>query len=241
MKKMVQYTVLLTVAVFIATASAQVPSSVRSREAIARVKPRLEQEMRAKGLAYGSQVFVRIFKESKELELWVKYQRRYRLFKTYRICTYGWGGLGPKESQGDGQAPEGFYGVTPKRMNPVSRFHLSFDLGYPNGYDRARKRTGSALMVHGSCVSVGCYAMTDPGIEEIYALVDGAFRSGQSYCAVHIFPFRMTDGNMKRHAGSKWIGFWENLKEGHDFFEKKGSPPQVLVKRQRYRFHWSDK
>lgn len=110
-------------------------------------------------------------------------------------------------------------------MSPVRRFHLSCNNGYPNKYDRPRKRTGSALMVHGSCVSVGCYA-----------LVDGAFKAGQTYCAVYIVHFRMTEVNVKRHGGSEWIEFWKNFKEWHDLFERNGVPPRVTVKQQIYVF-----
>jgi len=215
-----------------------VPSSARSREAIARVSPRLTKEVLDKGFNWGAPIYIRIFKKTKQLEVWLKKEESYRLFKTYEICTYGWAGrLGPKVQQGDGQAPEGFYFVTPKQMNPLSSYHLSFNLGYPNAYDRAHKRTGGALMVHGRCVSIGCYAMTDKRIEEIYALADGAFRNGQPFFRVHIFPFPMNDDNLQKYRHSKWIDFWRNLKEGHDFFESSGyKPPNVLVKNKRYVF-----
>ncbi len=218
------------------TLFAQVPSSQRSREAITRVRPKLELQLKAKKIEYGSAIFVRIFKESKELEVWMKRENTFEQYKTYRICTYGSGELGPKRRRGDGQAPEGFYFVPPKGMNPLSDFHLSFDFGYPNQYDRAHQRTGSALMVHGDCVSIGCYAMTDPVIEEIYALADAALRRGQPFFKVHIFPFRMTDESMRKHRSSDWIEFWRNLKEGHDYFEKKHIPPNVRVWNQRYIF-----
>src|SRR4030042_1777164 len=185
--------------IFASVIFAQVPESNRSREAIIKVRPQLETELKAKDLKYGSEIFIRIFKEPKELEVWIKQGNIFEKFKTYKICTYG-GELGPKEKQGDGKTPEGFYVVTPKGMNPVSNFHLSFNLGYPNEYDRDHKRTGSALMVHGSCVSIGCFAMTDAGIEEIYALADGALRNGQKSFKVHIFPFRMTDENMSKYG-----------------------------------------
>ena len=167
MKKSFQFFVLSLVILFTSTAFAQIPSSPRSREAIQRVGSQLETELKTKNLVYGSAIFVRIFKEPKELEVWIKQENKFNHFKTYKICTYGSDGLGPKVKQGDGKAPEGFYIVSPKNMNPLSEFHLSFNLGYPNEYDRAHKRTGSALMIHGSCVSIGCYAMTDAGIEEI--------------------------------------------------------------------------
>jgi len=121
-------------------------------------------------------------------------------------------------------------------MNPMSRFHLSFDLGYPNAYDRYYGRTGSALMVHGDCVSIGCYAMTDPGIEEIYALADAALRGGQPFFRVHIFPFRRTPDRIRRSRGSRWWEVWRNLQEGYAFFEREGRPPDVNVREGRYVF-----
>ena len=216
-------------------AKAQVPSSRRSQNAIAKVKPLLEEELRAKSLSYGSPIFIRVFKETKELEVWVEGKEKFELFRTYKIAAFS-GRLGPKLCEGDCQAPEGFYYVTPSRMNPNSRFHLSFNLGYPNAYDRAHGRTGGALMVHGSDVSIGCFAMTDAKIEEIYALADAAFRNEQQFFRVHCFPFRMTEENMKKHKKSKWYSFWNNLKEGYDFFENNGRPPNVLVRNKLYVF-----
>ena len=94
-------------------------------------------------------------------------------------------------------------------------------------------------MVHGSCVSIGCYAITDSLIEEIYTLADAAFRNGQRFFRVHVFPFRMNDANMTRHNGSEWYSFWENLKEGYDFFENNGHiPPNVEVRDGRYVFNY---
>lgn len=216
----------------------ELPSSPRSREAIRRVTPGLKTALKEKGFNLGAPVFIRILKASYELELWLKDKDKagYRLFKTYEICTYGSGNLGPKTRMGDGQAPEGFYFVTPERLNPLSEFYLAFNLGYPNAYDRANGRTGNFLMVHGSCVSIGCFAMTDPAIEEIYALADAALRNGQKIFRVHIFPFRMTIENMRRHKDSKWAQFWENLKEGYDHFETTRTPPNVLVNNKTYVF-----
>ncbi len=221
---------------FACLAEIKIPSSRRSRNAIQRVQQNLRCEFEEKKLQYGSLIFVRIFKESMELEIWVKSNNNFELFKTYEICTYGSGTLGPKTREGDGQAPEGFYFVTPQRLNPASYFHLSFNLGYPNKYDRIHSRTGGALMVHGSCVSIGCYAMTNEGIEEIFAIADAAFRNGQRFFRVHIFPFRMTKENMEKHKESEWIEFWKNLKEGYDFFEKNKIPPNVEVSSKKYIF-----
>ena len=197
----------------------QVPSSARSLEVRQRVAPLLVRDLEAAGLSYGSPVFMRIFKDERELELWVEKGGKFECFRTYRIAAMS-GSLGPKLKEGDGQAPEGFYFVRPSQMNPKSDYHLSFNLGYPNAYDRAHGRDGSALMVHGSRVSVGCYAMTDPKIEEIFTLADAALRKGQPFFWVHCFPFRMTDENMASHADSEWIDFWNNLKQGYDAFEK---------------------
>lgn len=221
--------------VMLQQASVAIPTSERSKEAIARVKSKLVADLKAKGLRYGNAIFIRIFKAPKKLEVWIKQQKQFSLFKTYDICTYS-GKLGPKQKQGDLQSPEGFYFVTPRQMNPYSRFHLSFNLGYPNEYDRVQERTGDALMVHGNCVSIGCYAMTDEKIEEIYALAEAAFRSGQPFFRVHVFPFYLTAENMQRFEDSVWLDFWKNLKEGYDWFERTKQPPNVLVQDKRYVF-----
>ena len=104
--------------------------------------------------------------------------------------------------EGDRQAPEGFYTVAPEQLNPNSRWHRSFSLGFPNVFDKAKGRTGSFLMVHGGCASIGCYAMTDPVVDEIWRLVTAALDTGQARVPVHVFPFRMTDGNLKLRRGS---------------------------------------
>ena len=212
-----------------------VPSSRLSLSAIAAVAPSLIQDLTDKGLAYGAPIFIRIFKEEKELEVWLKRGQEFKLFRTYDIVAMS-GDLGPKLREGDRQCPEGFYFVTPSGMNPNSRFHLSFNLGYPNAYDRVHKRTGSALMVHGNRVSIGCFAMTDEKIEEIYALADAALRNGQKFFRVHCFPFRMTKGKMEKHGKSEWASFWENLQTGYNFFERRKLPPNVLVKNVEYTF-----
>ncbi len=216
--------------------SQTIPSSHRSRQAIKRVRPKLERELNEKGFHWGMPIFIRILKESYELEICLKNGEQYEKFKTYEICTYGGEGLGPKLKRGDGKAPEGFYFVKPQQLNPYSSFHLSFNIGYPNRYDRWHQRTGGNIMVHGDCVSIGCFAMTDSAIEEIYALADAAFRSGQPFFRVHIFPFRMTEDNMEKHNPTPWLEFWQNLKEGYDYFEQRHVPPNVEVKNGRYGF-----
>lgn len=209
------------------------PTSSNLMDVEERVLPSLKEQFAAKGLQLGNPVFVRVFKETRELELWVRASTDYQLFKTYPICSYS-GALGPKLKEGDRQRPEGFYKVAPSQMNPNSSFHLSFNLGFPNRYDRAWQRTGSYLMVHGNCVSIGCYAMTNQGIEEIYLAANEAFKHGQDSFPVHSFPFRMTGENMSRHSDSDWVEFWGNLKEGYDAFESTRIPPVIQAKNQRY-------
>lgn len=181
----------------------------------------------------GAPVFIRIFKEESLLEVWIRSGAEYQHLKDYFICAYS-GYLGPKLQEGDRQAPEGFYKVKKYQLNPNSKFHLSFNLGFPNQYDREHNRTGSFLMIHGNCVSDGCYAMTDEKIEEIYSLVEGALQNGQNYVQVHAFPFRMTEENMALYSESEWYDFWVNLKEGYDYFQLEKLPPHVLVEEKRY-------
>ena len=211
--------------------------ALRIEQAKHTVLPRLRRELSRKNLRLGAPVFMRVFKEEKVLELWIEKEKggQFELFKLYPICAYS-GKLGPKLAEGDRQAPEGFYFVPRSRMNPNSKFHLSFNLGYPNAFERAKGRTGSFLMIHGNCVSIGCYAMGDRQIEEIYLLADAALDGGQAFFRVHCFPFRMTAEQLKKHAGNRWHDFWLNLKQGYDHFEHRKRPPEVTGNDSGYRF-----
>ena len=208
----------------------ELPGKERAAKAAENVLPGLKRDLAAAGLKFGDPVFIRIFKEEQLLELFVKNRAtgKFDLFRSYAVAAAS-GTRGPKLREGDWQVPEGFYFVPPDAMNPNSQFHLSFNIGYPNAYDQAHDRTGSAIMVHGNCVSVGCLAMTDEKIEEIYTLCDAAHHGGQGFFRVHVFPFRMTDARMSAAAGDPWLEFWENLKEGYDLFEKNHVPPEVSV------------
>jgi murein L,D-transpeptidase YafK len=197
------------------------------------VRPELERGFAAIGARVGDAIYLRLFKHERELELWVRRGERYVLFRTYPICTFS-GELGPKLRQGDGQAPEGFYSVGAGQLNPYSRFHLSFDLGYPNAYDRAHGRTGSMLMVHGSCVSIGCYAMGDAQIEQIYTLVAAALHGGQRRVPVHVFPFRFRQPPLPDWRRQRWGEFWSDLERGYEAFERTRVPPSVRVQDKRY-------
>lgn len=202
--------------------------------AMKQLPPEAQVLLATKGMKQETPLFIRIFKEESELEVWKqKDDGRYHHFKTYPICAWS-GTLGPKVRVGDKQAPEGFYTVTPGQMNPNSKFHLAFNLGFPNAYDKAHGRTGDALMVHGDCKSAGCFAMTDALIEEIYILAREAFQGGQKNFHVHAFPFRMTEANLARHRSSQWHEFWKGLKEGYDTFEQTQLPPTVAVCSKQY-------
>ncbi len=193
-------------------------------------------QLAAMGSSPQAAMMVRIYKEESTLEVWKQTAAgSYRLFKSYEICTWS-GELGPKFYEGDRQAPEGFYTITPGLMNPNSNYYLAFNLGFPNKFDRVHGRTGSHLMVHGACSSAGCYAMEDEQIAEIYALAREAFSAGNRSFEVQIFPFRMTAENLAKHQSSPHIEFWNNLKQGYDFFEVAQVPPSWDVCDGRYVF-----
>jgi murein L,D-transpeptidase YafK len=218
-------------------AHAQTNGMERAKTAREQVEPSLTTDLKAKGLRFGTPVFLRILKEERALELWMQEpeKRSFKLFRTYRIAAMS-GKLGPKLKEGDRQAPEGFYFVNRARLKPDSVFHLAMNIGYPNIYDRAHGRGGSFLMIHGNRVSIGCFAMTDAKIEEIYTLCDAALQKGQPFFRVHCFPFHMNDERMTEAHGDRWEPFWKNLKEGYDAFENGKIPPNVEVEKKRYVF-----
>jgi murein L,D-transpeptidase YafK len=190
----------------------------------------------SKNMDKDSPILVRVFKKEAELEVWKKdRQGQFALLKTYPICRWS-GDLGPKKKQGDRQAPEGFYTITPGQMNPNSNYYLAFNTGFPNAFDRSHGYTGSELMVHGDCSSRGCYAMTDTQIQEIYALARESFFGGQKQFQFEAFPFRMTALNMAMHRNSPNFAFWKMLKEGYDHFEATHQEPKVAVCEKRYVF-----
>ena len=194
-------------------------------------------DMQSLNMDRAAPILIRIYKEEGTLEVWKQDQTgKFALLKSFPICKFS-GKLGPKIVQGDYQAPEGFYDITPDQMNPQSSEYLSFNIGFPNAFDRSLGRTGSFLMVHGGCKSVGCYAMTDYGMEEIYGLVAEAFRGGQVKIQLQAFPFRMTTENLVRHEQDPNASFWEMLKTGDDAFLTLGQPPTVAVCDQRYVFN----
>ena len=214
-------------------AGAPVPRVSIPPIAVSEALANAERRLKAQRMTRGAPVYIRIFKQESRLELWMKKEGRWALFNKFPICRWS-GRLGPKLREGDRQAPEGFYAVTTASLNPHSSNYLAFNLGFPNAFDRAHGRTGSYLMVHGDCRSIGCYAMTDPAIAVIYGLVEAALKNGQTSVPVHIFPFRMTTKNLSRHRRSKWQKFWRQLQPAWSDFERTRKVPRVRVNGKRY-------
>lgn len=195
----------------------------------------LDARLTAAGVKLGDPILIRVFKAEALLEVWMRKGEQFVLFATYPVCNWS-GTVGPKLAEGDKQTPEGFYTVARQQLHRIGRWPRSLNLGFPNVFDRAQARTGSYILVHGGCSSVGCFAMTNPVIEEIYRLTQSAIIRGQSHVPVHVFPFRMTQDNLAKHHKSEWQGFWRNLKEGYDAFDETRIPPNVRVCDNRYEF-----
>jgi murein L,D-transpeptidase YafK len=208
------------------------------RVAAARYEKRFEikQLFRDRGIAYpAAEVFVRIFKRERVLELWARPdgQDTYALLKSYEICALS-DKLGPKRKQGDMQTPEGFYYIDD--FNPRSGFHLSLHINYPNQSDRAQgsDNLGGDIFIHGGCKTEGCMAVTDENIKEIYWIAVEARDNGQTRIPVHIFPARLNDNNMAQLSNvfqkePHLVRFWNNLKPGYDYFAQNKKLPDVRV------------
>ena len=205
-------------------------------KATKKLPPELLALLRQKNMAVQSPILVRVFKEEAELEVWKQDATgHFQILKTYPICRWS-GDLGPKFWEGDRQTPEGFYRVTPEQMNPHSNYYLAINIGFPNSFDKANKRDGSLLMIHGDCWSVGCFAMTDEQISEIYALARDSFVGGRSSFQVQAYPFRLTPANLARHRNNPNLAFWKNLQIGNDHFEATKLEPRVDVCNRHYVF-----
>jgi murein L,D-transpeptidase YafK len=188
------------------------------------------------GTTEAAPVLIRTYKKEAEFEIWKqKSDGQYALLKTFPMCRWS-GQLGPKTHEGDRQVPEGFYTIGPNQMNPNSNYYLSFNVGYPNAYDKAWDRTGGNIMVHGVCSSAGCYSMTDAQIAEIYAIAREAFNGGQREIQMQSYPFKMTAENLAKYRLDPNIDFWMQLKNGADHFEATKTEPAVLVCGKRYVF-----
>lgn len=181
----------------------------------------------------GTPVYIQIFKQERVLELYGKVGSQYRLLDTYRICNFS-GGLGPKRREGDFKSPEGFYSVKLNQLKPDSHYYRAINVGFPNQYDRDHNYSGAYLMIHGDCKSIGCYAMTNAYMDEIFTYVNAALRNGQPEVNIAIYPFHMTDSNMRNHRDSTYINFWRELQPGYAWFEKYHVPPNVVVSSGQY-------
>ena len=201
------------------------------------LSPRMVALMQEKGVATSAPVLIRTYKKEAEFEVWKqKPDGRYVYVKTFPMCRWS-GQLGPKMAEGDRQVPEGFYRITPGQMNPVSHYYLSFNVGYPNAYDRAHNATGGSVFVHGACSSAGCFSMTDEQIDQIYAIARDAFAGGQQAIQMQSYPFRMNAENLARYRNDPNIAFWKNLKEGADNFEVSKQDVSVGVCGRHYVFN----
>jgi murein L,D-transpeptidase YafK len=215
--------------------TAKLPPKLPAK-ATKKLPPELLSLLRQKNMPIHSPILVRVFKEEAELEVWKQDTTgRFQVLKTYPVCRWS-GDLGPKLWEGDRQTPEGFYRVTPELMNPHSNYHLSINIGFPNSFDKANNRDGSLLMIHGDCWSVGCFAMTDEQIGEIYSLARESFLGSQPSFQVQSYPFRLTPANLARHRNNPNLAFWKMLKTGNDHFEATHLEPKVSVCNRRYVF-----
>jgi murein L,D-transpeptidase YafK len=205
-------------------------------KAMKELSPQMLALLEQKKMPKDSPILVRLFKEESELEVWKQDTTgRFQILKVYPVCRWS-GDLGPKVREGDRQAPEGFYSITPDLMNPNSNYYLAINTGFPNAYDKANGRSGALLMIHGDCSSRGCYAMTDEQIGEIYSLARESFLGGQPSFQIQAYPFRMTPANLARHRTNPNMAFWKMIKEGNDHFEVSHLEPKVEVCNRRYVF-----
>ncbi|GGH19777.1 hypothetical protein GCM10007422_44870 [Pedobacter zeae] len=182
---------------------------------------------------------INAYKSEGKLEVWLKANtdKGYKLFRTYDFCAHS-GTLGPKVTEGDGQTPEGFYYIN--IFNPMSNFHLSLGVNYPNSVDQVRtgkdRKTGGDIYIHGNCVTVGCIPLTDEKIKEVYILGVEARNAGQERIPVNIYPFKMTEANLKKYSGQfpAQASFWKSLQPGYLAFEQHKTQPNVSEVKGKY-------
>lgn len=205
-----------------------VPATQKTERLFHTIKSRLTQTLGRQEFSLGNPVFLRVFKIPGTVELWGESGERFIHLATYPICSFS-GYPGPKRYEGDRQSPEGFYTIHPGHLNPNSRYHLSFDIGFPNTYDTSHGYTGSDIMIHGGCSSSGCFAVGNRNIEELYFAVSAAFNGGQEAIAIHIFPFALTTENLEKFSHSPWIDFWRSLAPMYGYFEQHKNFPSISL------------
>ncbi|TKB96497.1 L,D-transpeptidase family protein [Pedobacter cryotolerans] len=192
----------------------------------------LQKELNKDGFTSNYELFIAAYKAEGKVEIWLKAngQNQFKLFKTYDFCAHS-GKLGPKVMEGDLQTPEGFYKINV--FNPMSKFHLSLGIDYPNALDEARtgknRKIGGEIYIHGDCVTVGCIPLTDDKIKEVYILGVEAINYGQNHIPIYIFPFKMTTKNIEKYAAEypQHLKFWQNLQHGYAYFEKYKTLPVI--------------
>jgi hypothetical protein len=209
----------------------------RVRDARVEVRYGIKKLFRDRGLRYpAADIYLRVFKREHALELWVRPEGDtiFSLLRTYDICAQS-GDLGPKRAQGDNQVPEGFYTID--RFNPYSDYHLSLHVDYPNRSDQltsVQPDLGGDIFIHGGCNSIGCLALTDEGIKQLYWVAVEARAAGQQRIPIDILPARLGDDEMTQldrafRARPALVAFWKTLKPAYDFFETKHILPNVRV------------
>ncbi len=215
--------------------SAATAADVRQRFTRTFKTAQLPGDLAAIGARLGAPMLLRVFKQEREVEVWVQPedQQTFVLFRIFPICFYS-GKLGPKVKEGDMQSPEGFYFVGPAQMRAKSQYHRAIDFAFPNDYDAAQGYTGTELLIHGNCVSSGCYAMTDPFVEQLFELGSATAATAAQGFWIHAFPFHMNTEALAGQQDSPWLGFWQQLKAGYDAFETSRVPPHIRVEGGRY-------
>jgi len=169
-------------------------------------RARLEPYFQAAGVAYPPPKIALLgIKDSATLELWAQTPAGWAFIRTYPIKALS-GTAGPKRLEGDRQVPEGLYSIA--GLNPNSAFHLSMKLNYPNAFDlqhaaaEQRHQPGSNIFIHGKAQSVGCLAMGDEAIEELFVL---AATIGKTNIAVAIAPSDPRLKPLPNHAQPPWV------------------------------------
>ena len=190
----------------------------------------VEAMFRDRGVPFPpAELLFRTFKEERELEVWASADAGAAMthVATYEVCAMS-GGPGPKRAEGDRQVPEGFYRIA--YFWPESAYHLSANVGYPNASDKilGGPRPGGEIMIHGRCASIGCIAVTDERIQELYVMSAPLLDRGERV-HVHIFPARDVGGLLAREEYAQHRRFWENLREGMTLFDADHRIPAVSV------------
>lgn len=214
----------------------------KSGKLIADVMPKIEDSLKKQFESSQlnwppAAVYIRSFKYERQLEVWIKNDSKaaFKLFKSYKVCMQS-GTTGPKRMEGDYQVPEGFYHIND--FNTNSMYHLSLGLNYPNSSDRILSdslRPGSAIYIHGNCVSVGCIAIGDPSIEEVFAIATAAKNNGQDFVPVHVFPVKYgnqasMDYLTNAIKDNEYLkDFNKSIRGAYDFFESKKELPVIMV------------